>query len=83
MTKYKIGTCFGCQKCLYCGIDLRKLTCRCKKTTKPTKKNQTDLVKNAYPRVFDPISPISNQVDYIKNRNECFQYGYDITKVFI
>src|SRR6266498_3451757 len=60
-TKYKIGTCFGCQKCLYCGIDLEKLTCKCRKTIKPTKKNRTD---------------------FIKNRNEHFQYGYDLTKSF-
>ena len=82
MTKYKIGTCFGCQKCLYCGVDLEKLTCKCKKTTKPTKKNRTDLVKNAYPRVFVPTSPILSQVDYVKNRNEYFQYGCDMAKSF-
>jgi len=81
-TKYKIGTCFGCRKCLYCGIDLEKLTCKCKKTIKPTKKNRTDLVKNAYPRVFDPTSSIFNQVNFMKNRNEHFQYGYDLTKSF-
>src|SRR6266542_3061583 len=81
-TKYKIGTCFGCQKCLYCGIDLEKLTCKCRKTIKPTKKNRTDLVKNAYPRVFDPTSSIFNQVNFMKNRNEHFQYGYDLTKSF-
>src|SRR6266542_1132561 len=81
-TKYKIGTCFGCQKCLYCGIDLEKLTCKCRKTIKPTKKNRTDLVKNAYLRVFDPTSSIFNQVNFMKNRNEHFQYGYDLTKSF-
>src|SRR6266498_245603 len=81
-TKYKIGTCFGCQKCLYCGIDLEKLKCKCRKTIKPTKKNRTDLVKNAYPRVFDPTSSIFNQVNFMKNRNEHFQYGYDLTKSF-
>ncbi|PKC56583.1 hypothetical protein RhiirA1_470491 [Rhizophagus irregularis] len=50
--KYKIGTCFGCQKCLYCGIDLIKETCKCKKT-----------------------------LDFIKNKNECFQYGYNLTEI--
>jgi hypothetical protein len=79
--KYKIGTCFGCQKCLYCGIDLIKEICNCKKTTKPTKTNRTDLVKNAFPRVFKPNSSFdSKQLDFIKNKNECFQYGYDLTK---
>jgi|SRR5271154_244520 len=79
--KYKIGTCFGCQKCLYCGIDLIKETCECKKTVKPTKTNRTALVKNAFPRVFNPNSSFdSKQFDFIKNKNECFQYGYDLTK---
>jgi hypothetical protein len=81
MTKYKVGTCFGCQKCLYCGVDLERLTCKCKKTTKPTRKNRTDLIKNAYP-IFDHTSPIFSQVDYMKNKNEYFQYGYDMTKSF-
>ncbi len=71
-TKYKIETCFRYQKCLYCGIDLEKLTCKCRKTIKPTKKNQTDLVKNAYSRVFDSTSSIFNQVNFMKNRNEHF-----------
>src|SRR6266542_1539410 len=81
-TKYKIGTYFGCQKCLYCRIDLKKLTCKCRKTIKLTKKNRIDLVKNTYSRVFNPTSSIFNQVNFIKNRNEHFQYSYDLTKSF-
>src|SRR6266498_4736220 len=81
-TKYKIETCFGCQKCLYCGINLEKLTCKCRKTIKLTKKNRIDLVKNAYLRVFDPTSSIFNQVNFMKNRNEHFQYDYDLIKSF-
>ncbi|POG76542.1 hypothetical protein GLOIN_2v1768935 [Rhizophagus irregularis DAOM 181602=DAOM 197198] len=54
--KYKIGTCFGCQKCLYCGIDLEK-----------------DIS-------FDPITSNPKQFDFVKNKNEHFQYGYDLTK---
>ncbi|PKK56389.1 hypothetical protein RhiirC2_800134, partial [Rhizophagus irregularis] len=80
--KYKIGTCFGCQKCLYCGIDLIKETCKCKKTVKPTKKNRTDNVKNAFPRVFNPNGSFNlKQLDFIKNKNECFQYGYNLTEI--
>ncbi|CAG8621213.1 27423_t:CDS:2 [Dentiscutata erythropus] len=36
---YQIGTCYGCQKCLYCGIIE---DCECDKTIKPTKKNRTE-----------------------------------------
>ncbi|CAB4402607.1 unnamed protein product [Rhizophagus irregularis] len=78
--KYKIGTCFGCQKCLYCGIDLEKDICKCKKAVKPTRKNRTVLVKNAFPRAFDPTTSNPKQFDFVKNKNEHFQYGYDLTK---
>jgi len=79
--KYKIGTCFGCQKCLYCGINLIKETCECKKTVKPTKANRTTHVKNAFPRVFNPNGSYDlKQLEFIKNKNECFQYGYNLTK---
>lgn len=77
---YKIGTCFGCKKCLYCGIDLRKNTCKCKKTVKPTRANRTELVKHAFPRVFNPTISNSNQFNFIKNKEESFQYGFDLTK---
>jgi hypothetical protein len=78
--KYKIGVCFGCQKCLYCGINLEKDTCKCKKMVKPTRTNRTSLVKSAFPRVFNPTSSSPSQLDFIKNKNECFQYGYNLTK---
>lgn len=47
---------------------------------KPTKKNRTDHVKNAYARAFNPKSSNSKQFDYVKNKNECFQYGYDLKR---
>jgi hypothetical protein len=78
--KYKAGVCFGCQKCLYCGINLEKDTCKCRKTVKPTRTNRTIHVKSAFPRVYNPNSCNPNQLNYIKNKNECFQYGYDLTK---
>jgi hypothetical protein len=76
--KYKIGVCFGCQKCLYCGINLEKDICKCRKTVKPTKSNRTSQVKSAFPRVFNPTSSNPKQLDFIKNKNERFQYGYDL-----
>ncbi|POG66568.1 hypothetical protein GLOIN_2v1844088 [Rhizophagus irregularis DAOM 181602=DAOM 197198] len=78
--KYKIGTCFGCQKFLYCGINLEKDICKCKKTVKPTRTNRTVQVKTAYPRMFNPTSSNHKQFNFIKSKNECFQYGYDFKK---
>ncbi|PKK69192.1 hypothetical protein RhiirC2_781317 [Rhizophagus irregularis] len=42
--RYKRGTCFGCQKCLYCGVDLQQQKCKCKTSTIPNKKNRTTAV---------------------------------------
>ncbi|UZO27302.1 uncharacterized protein OCT59_019503 [Rhizophagus irregularis] len=78
---YKIGTCFGCQKCLYCGVNLKIEICDCNKTAKPSRKNRTDLVKNAFTRVFNPISN-PKQIDFIKNKNDSFAYGFDLAKGF-
>ena len=77
---YRSGTCFGCQKCLYCGIDLKKDTCNCKKTIKPTRTNRTELVKHAFPRVFNPTTSNSKQFNFFKDKNEYFQYKFDLSK---
>ncbi|RIA83596.1 hypothetical protein C1645_860682 [Glomus cerebriforme] len=79
--KYKIGTCYSCQKCLYCGVNLKKETCTCKKMVKPTRANRISLVKYAYSRAFDPNSNF-NQLDYIKIKNELFEYGCNFSKSF-
>ncbi|CAG8539465.1 20110_t:CDS:2 [Racocetra persica] len=42
--RYKRGTCFGCRKCLYCGVDLQKQKCKCDITKPPHRGNQTDAV---------------------------------------
>jgi hypothetical protein len=78
---YEIGTCFGCQKCLYCGINLKIETCNCQKLAKPSRKNRTDLVKNAFSRIFDPTSN-PKQFEFIKSKNENFAYGFDLAKSF-
>ena len=52
--RYKRGTCFGCQKCLYCGVDLQQQKCKCKTSMIPNKKNWTTAVKYAFTRIFSP-----------------------------
>ncbi|RIA93948.1 hypothetical protein C1645_593501 [Glomus cerebriforme] len=51
-----------------------------KKTVKPTRTNRTVQVKTAYPRIFNPTSSNPKQLNFIKNKNECFRYGYDLKK---
>ncbi|GES74613.1 hypothetical protein GLOIN_2v1844088 [Rhizophagus clarus] len=40
-----------------------------------------DLVKNAFTRVFSPISN-PKQIDFIKNKIDSFAYGFDLAKGF-
>ena len=41
---YQIGTCFICQLCMYCGINLTLDNCNCNKDTKPTKNNRSKVL---------------------------------------
>jgi hypothetical protein len=81
--EYLIGTCLGCKKCLYCGIELstRKKTCLCNKTIKPSKKNRTERVKVAYPRVSTPNLP-PKQLEYLQESISQFGYSLDTNTKF-
>src|SRR5919205_998961 len=83
LTEYLIGTCLGCKKCLYCGVALsiRKRTCLCDKTIKPSKNNRTDKVKIAYPRISTPDLPLK-QFEYIQEKVTHFKYSLDLNKKF-
>ncbi len=77
--QYLIGTCLGCKKCLYCGTELsiRKKACSCDKTVKPSKKNRTDKVKVAYPRISSPdLSP--EPLKYIQESITRFGYSLNL-----
>ncbi len=41
---YQIGTCFVCQLCMYCGINLTLDNCNCDKNIKPTKNNRSRVL---------------------------------------
>jgi len=41
---YQIGTCFACQLCMFCGINLTYDNCDCNKDTKPTKTNRSNVI---------------------------------------
>ncbi|CAB4475845.1 unnamed protein product [Rhizophagus irregularis] len=49
--KYEIGTCFVCQKCLYCGVNLAEgSVCNCEKTLKPTNSSKTKKLQVGHVR---------------------------------
>jgi hypothetical protein len=82
-TQYLIGTCLGCKKCLYCGVELsrRKRTCSCDKNIKPNKGNQNYKVKAAFPRVSSPdLQP--EPLKFIQEKVAEFNYSLDINATF-
>lgn len=79
--KYHRGTCFGCRKCLYCAVDLRQITCNCKKSLVPTKKNRTHQVKQAYPRKYEPTWT-GIKFEYIDKRVLDYNYQINVKKPF-
>lgn len=81
--EYSIGTCLGCKKCLYCEneLSIQKKTCLCNKTIKPNKKNRTERVKVAYPRVSTPNLPLK-QLEYLQESISRFGYSLDTNTKF-
>ena len=81
--EYLIGTCLRCKKCLYCGVELsiRKKTCICDKTIKPSTKNRTEQVKVAFSRISKP-SLSQKQLEYIQESINRFGYSLDPTTTF-
>jgi hypothetical protein len=79
--KYKRGTCFGCRKCLYCGIDLQQQKCKCTLTKPPHRNNRTDAVKYAYTRIFNP-NWTEDQVSFIQEKVSKYTYSITLNKAF-
>ncbi len=83
LNKYLIGTCLGCKKCLYCGVEfsIRKKMCSCDKTIKPNKSNRTDKVRTVYSRISKPnLAP--KQLEYIQEKVTHFKYSLDFNTEF-
>ena len=81
--QYLIGTCFGCKKCLYCGVELsmRKRACSCDKNIKPSKGNRNDKVKVAFNRVLSPDLS-SERLKFIQEKATKFGYSLDLNTTF-
>jgi len=81
--EYLIGTCLGCKKCLYCGVELsiRKKTCTCNKTIKPSTTNRTEQVKVAFSRISKPSLP-PKQLEYIQESISRFGYSLNPATTF-
>ena len=78
---YKRGTCFGCRKCLYCGVDLQQQECKCKIREPPNINNRTANVKNAYTRIFNP-DWTKDQKNFIQKKVLKYNYSVNLKKSF-
>lgn len=82
--EYKIGTCYSCQKCLYCNINLatNENECSCDKTLKPTnsrRKIQSGFVRNG---VFNPNTCHSVLATLLHSSNDLYGYNSNFSKRF-
>jgi len=73
---YQIGTCFICQKCLYCGKVLTFEKCQCNKDEKPTKNNRTTKVRGYRGLRYD----IDNSQPFLKEfmNKSNLKFGYEV-----
>ncbi|GBC23272.1 uncharacterized protein OCT59_013867 [Rhizophagus irregularis] len=74
--KYRIGTCFACQKCLYCGKDLTFENCHCNKYEKPTKNNRTAKVRGYRGLCYDASNAQPFLKEFMKKSN--LKFGYEV-----
>src|SRR5215212_5733512 len=75
---YKIGTCYNCQKCLYCFVELPQEICNCDLTKKPSRTSANiDRSKKGHQvynrHVTNTIH--SAQLTFLQEANIKFEYG--------
>ena len=78
---YQIGTCFVCQACAYCSIDLTFNNCECDKNTKPSKNNRTKKVPNVRNLVFKPEKAHPTLKNFLFTSNEKYGYKLDMNQL--
>lgn len=84
--EYDIGTCYGCQKCLFCFKDLRNNFCACDLTKKPSRTdtfpNRTIRGRQIHNRCYKTYKTRVAQVNWLKECDKFFGYESDFNKNF-
>ncbi len=83
--KYEIGTCYVCQKCLYCDINLTEESgCNCEKTLKPTNNSKTKKLQVGYVRngIYNPNTSHPILITLLQSSNDIYKYYSDFSKKF-
>jgi len=73
--KYLSGTCYSCQKCLYCFQSSQQDSCKCKKTKQPLRTKTPKRGQQIYQRAFTPdqFFPKANKLLFDAN----IKFGYN------
>ncbi|CAG8497562.1 16991_t:CDS:2 [Cetraspora pellucida] len=82
--KYKIGACYGCQKCLFCFKDLKNKNCSCDLKIKPSHNDtfRTKYGQEAHNRCYKISTTRLAQVAWLKERSKFFEYNSNFDKNF-
>ena len=77
---YKIGTCFSCQKCMFCFTDLITDLCECDINIKPSRVKTNS--QQIYSRIYDPYNTSSNQKQLLQRHDRIYAYCCDFDTLF-
>jgi hypothetical protein len=77
--EYLSGTCYTCQKCLFC---FTSESCECKKHIKPTRVSKPERGQQIYSRAFTPNNNLQISNKFLFAANAKFQYNSNFNNTF-
>lgn len=77
--EYLSGTCYTCQKCLFC---FTSESCECKKYIKPTRVSKPERGQQIYSRAFTPNNNLQISNKFLFAANAKFQYNSNFNNPF-
>ncbi|GBB90365.1 hypothetical protein RclHR1_01730013 [Rhizophagus clarus] len=80
--KYLLGTCYSCQKCLYCFEFPQQNPCKCNKNKQPTRTKYPKRGQQIYQRSFTPDLSFPTANKYLFDANIKFVYNSNFEKPF-
>ena len=80
--KYLLGTCYSCQKCLYCFEFPQQNPCKCNKNKQPTRTKYPKRGQQIYQRSFTPDLSFPTANKYLFDANIKFGYNSNFEKPF-
>lgn len=81
-SEYLPGTCYSCQKCLYCFQLLQENSCKCKKTIQPSRAKNPKRRQQIYQRSYTPNPAFPKSNEYLFVANSKFGYNSNFEEPF-